>query len=266
MKRIQLFEFEDFGWLPDSLRSSMTRLLLIFHRMAGTEKVVTDLTAYVLTKVKADHITDLGSGAGGVMPAVVKALNADREMPVRLLLTDLHPNQRSVRLIEAQKLSWMNYHPEPVDATRMETVPGGLKTMIASFHHLPPGMAKQVLQSASEQKQPLLIYEVAENKIPLIAWWLFLPISLALLIIMSLFMTPFCRPLTWQQLVFTYLIPVIPIMYAWDGQASLVRTYTFDDIRELTGSPSTDYVWDVGPAMNAKEKRSGYYIFGHPVK
>ncbi|HQU77718.1 MAG TPA: hypothetical protein PK742_13820, partial [Chitinophagales bacterium] len=74
------------------------------------------------------------------------------------------------------------------------------------------------------------------------------------------------RPLTWQQLVFTYLIPVIPIMYAWDGQASLVRTYTFDDIRELTGSPSTDYVWDVGPAMNAKGKRSGYYIFGHPVK
>ena len=94
---------------------------------------MTDLTADVLTKVKADHITDLGSGAGGVMPAVVKALNADREMPVRLLPARPASEPEVSGLIEAQKLSWMNYHPEPADATRMETVPGGLKTMIAKF-------------------------------------------------------------------------------------------------------------------------------------
>ena len=50
---------------------------------------------------------------------------------------------------------------------------------------------------------------------------------------MVLFMTPWVRPLSWQQLLFTYLIPIIPLCYAWDGQASIMRIYTFDDIQNF---------------------------------
>ena len=46
-------------------------------------------------------------------------------------------------------------------------------------------------------------------------------------------MTPLVKPLTWRQIVFTYLIPIIPICYAWDGQASLPRMYTMDDVEVL---------------------------------
>ena len=45
-------------------------------------------------------------------------------------------------------------------------------------------------------------------------------------------MTPFVKNLTLKQIIFTYLIPIVPLIYAWDGQASLVRMYTFKDIEK----------------------------------
>ena len=60
----------------------------------------------------------------------------------------------------------MPAHPEEVDANRLELAPKGLKTMIASFHHMPPASARAILHSASENSQPILIYEIAKKKIP----------------------------------------------------------------------------------------------------
>ncbi len=56
-------------------------------------------------------------------------------------------------------------------------------------------------------------------------------------------MTPFVKPLTWRQIIFTYLIPIIPICYAWDGQASLPRIYTLKDLDHLlAGLGSWNYI------------------------
>lgn len=40
MQRIQLFEFEDLAWLPDNIRSSMTRLIVIVHRLMDTKTIL----------------------------------------------------------------------------------------------------------------------------------------------------------------------------------------------------------------------------------
>ena len=83
---------------------------------------------------------------------------------------------------------------------------------------------------------------------------------------MSLVMTPFVKPLRFSQLFFTYIIPVIPLLYAWDGQASLMRTYTFKDIDELIGeNKNVDYIWKIAEAKNRNGKTAGYYIFGKSV-
>ena len=82
---------------------------------------------------------------------------------------------------------------------------------------------------------------------------------------MSLLMTPFVKPLTWKQLIFTYLIPVIPVCYAWDGQASLVRMYTFKDIELLLKDFKNEhYTWEMDQAKKENGKKLGYYILGRP--
>ena len=266
MKRIPLFEFEDYPWLPSFIRVGITRLLAVLHRLMGTSTVLAGLLAEIRTTIAYDQIVDLGSGSGGPMPEVIDLLNSgSSDPPVSLILTDKYPNPNTVSQFNAEAFPHTRYLVKPVDARDLNQTPSGLKTMIASFHHMHPKTARAILESAAQNKQPLLIYELAQNNIPTLLWWLLLPLSLVILFLMTWVMTPFVRPLTWKQLLFTYLIPVIPIVYAWDGQASLMRTYTFKDLESLLPAQKQNgYSWKMQEVRKANGKSAGYYLFGAP--
>lgn len=66
---------------------------------------------------------------------------------------------------------------------------------------------------------------------------------------------------TLQQL-FTYMIPVIPLAFAWDGAVSNARTYTLDDVETLVdGLDSTASNWDKGTTAGSI---NGLYLLGWP--
>jgi len=266
MKRIQLFEFEDFNWFPSWLRVCMTNLIVILQRMIGVPEVLAALIGDVLKRKNISKIVDLGSGSGGAMPDVMASLHKIEELKkASLIMTDLYPSQEMLKKFNSSESVDLRYHEASVDATNIATAPEGLKTMVNCFHHMPPKKAKEILASAQRANQPLLIYEMGENNIPLLIWWLLLPISLVILIIMVLFMTPFVKPLTWRQIVFTYLIPIIPICYAWDGQASLPRMYTLNDLDVLLeGLGSENYTWEKGQVKKKNGKKVGTYLLGLP--
>ena len=266
MKRIQLFEFEDYPWLPKTIRTGMTNLIVVLHKLLGTRDVIANLILEVRNKHRFSQIVDLGSGSGGAMQEVVELINAKDGDEIDIILTDLHPNPQLVKTINNRKLKNLRYHEHAVDATNFSETPEGLKTMVNSFHHMPVDTAKKILKSAQENRQAILIYEMAENFVPTLLWWLLLPLSLAILIVMSWLMTPFVRPMTAKQLLFTYIIPIIPLTYAWDGQASTMRTYTFDDIKNdlIDEFNSDSYHWEVEKAQKANGKNLGYYLLGYP--
>ncbi len=267
MKRVQLFEFEDFSWFPTWLRTCMTNLIVVLQKAMGIADVLTDLIARVLLEKKLDRVVDLGSGSGGAMPEVLAKLQQREGLgDVQLLMTDLYPNTTFIQKFNQDLSDKIAYHQTAVDATNFSKIPKGLKTMINSFHHMRPAVARAILKSAEENRQAILIYEMAENKMPLFVWWLLLPLSLVIVMLMALLMTPFVRPLTCQQLVFTYLIPLIPICYAWDGQASLPRMYAFQDIDELLkGLGGNAYTWEKGHAKKGNGKKLGTYLLGFPT-
>ncbi|APQ16123.1 hypothetical protein [Maribacter hydrothermalis] len=266
MKRIQLFEFEDFNWFPKTIRSGMTNLIVVLHKMMGTKEVIANLLLDCRKAYPFSKIVDMGSGSGGIIPDAVDILNAQNiENPIALLLTDLHPNTEMIEHIKNSGHKNVTYSSIPLDATNLTEAPSGLKTMLNSFHHMPPKKAKAILKTAQDNQQPILIYEMAQNTIPLILWWVLLPLSLVILFIMALLLTPFSKPLTGKQLLFTYIIPIIPICYAWDGQASMPRTYTSKDIElMLKEIKNENYKWKISPAKKANGKSSGYYILGLP--
>ncbi len=244
----------------------MTRLIVLLQKMIGTSEVIADLIAKVFQEKGFRQIVDLGSGAGGTMPEVLDILKEQYGFEdAKLIMTDLFPNKTALKRFNNTNEPSISYATEPVDATNVSTAATGLKTMMNSFHHMRPYQARKILESAQNSGQPLLVYEMGENRLPLLLWWLLLPLSLVVLIIMVFFMTPFVRPLNWQQLVFTYIIPVIPICYAWDGQASLPRMYSMNDIDKLLDGLSSDgYVWQKGHALKKNKKKLGTYILGMP--
>ncbi len=264
MKRIQLFEFEDFGWFPGWLRVCMTNLIVILQKMIGVPELLADLIADILKKKNLSNIVDLGSGSGGAMPDIMNSLHGIKGLEhVTLTMTDLYPSSEMFKKFNTDALDKISYHETSVDATNIATAPEGLKTIVNCFHHMPPKKARTILESAQRTNQPLLIYEMGDNNIPLLIWWLLLPVSLVIVIIMVLFMTPFVKPLTWRQIVFTYLIPIIPICYAWDGQASLPRMYTLKDLDHLLeGLGSGYYTWQKGQTIKKNSKKQGTYLLG----
>ncbi len=56
----------------------------------------------------------------------------------------------------------------------------------------------------------------------------------------ALLVTPFIRPFRWSRLVFTYVIPVLPLLIVFDGIVSCLRVYSPDELRahlRLAGEP-----------------------------
>jgi len=207
----------------------------------------------------------LGSGSGGQMPEVLESLRAQtNNEQLQLTLTDLYPNKEAID--KYKTIDHVIYHEQAVDATDFTSAPAGIKTMVNCFHHMPPDAARQILTSAQENKQALLIFEMSDNKIPFLVWLILLPISLIITMLMAIVLTIFVRPMTWRQLVFTFIIPIIPICFAWDGQASMPRIYNHADMDLLLEAlPKTEgYRWEKGFGEGKNGKKMGIYLLGLP--
>ncbi|WP_373520820.1 hypothetical protein [Aquiflexum sp.] len=227
MKRIHLFEFEDQAWFPDWIRVLMTRYIMTFHKLLGTADLIFPLVKKGLQHADATVILDLCSGSGGPMVDVTRSLKKSTEHEdLKLILSDLYPNQPAAEQFNNLKNRDIEYITTPLDASNVSKDLKALRTMVSSLHHMKPSVARQILKNAKESNQPILIFEISDNAPPIFLWWLAIPFAF----ITTLFVTPMVRPITWQQLVFTYLIPILPSFIAWDGAVSNARTYTLEDM------------------------------------
>lgn len=260
MKRFHLFEFEDQPWFPDWIRVLMTRYLVGLHRAFGTADEVADLIARGLQNTSAKQVNDLCSGHGGPYRDVLRALRERHgQADVRITLSDLFPNPGVVASFNDDGDEGIRYRAEPVDARSPSDLGDGLRSMVCSLHHMPPDVVRAILSDAAAARQPFLAFEVSDNSSPRLLWWFGVPISALL----TLCLTPLIRPLSLRQVVFTYLIPILPFVIGWDGGVSNARTYGLADLDELLAEvPSEDYRWETGTLGRGPIKR--LYLLGLP--
>jgi hypothetical protein len=101
-------------------------------------------------------------------------------------------------------------------------------------------MARAVLLDAFAQRQPICVFEVTSRTPSAIAVSLVIPL-------LVLALTPAVRPVSPFQILFTYLVPVLPLLIFWDCIASQLRTYSALEFETLTADfTSLDYVWQQG--------------------
>lgn len=238
----------------------MTRYIMTFHKVLGTENDLVNIIQRLINESGEHQIIDFCSGSGGPMPAVINSINSNGEKDdVRLVLSDLYPQQEAV--VKYQKDPNIRYLEIPVDAAKVPEKLNGIRTMVCSFHHMEPKQARAILQDAFNKNNPICIYEISDNSFPKWLWWIAIPFAA----ITSLFVTPKVRPFTWQQFVFTYIIPIIPLCIAWDGAVSNARTYTLEDMDELLqGLQKQTYRWK----KNKLKGKGGnkLYLIGLPNK
>lgn len=246
MRRLHLFEFNDQPWLPAVFRNSLTAYLNVAYRTTPLGRMFAERVFTLLTETGSNRIVDLCSGSGGPIGLVEAALRAQGLSP-EITLTDLFPNLSAGG----------NYWREPVDARAVPTELTGIRTMFAGLHHFRPKDAEAILRNAFDRRCPIGIFEVTARTPVGIVGAILIPFGVLLF-------TPRIRPLTAFQLVFTYLVPLLPLMIFWDGLVSQLRTYSPDEMRAMTvGAP--DYEWKCGTMRVPGTPLEVPYLTGRPV-
>jgi len=235
LPRLQLFEWMDCAWYPAWLRCYQTDSLLFTWRRFAPRKEIVEQLVYLLERSNAGGIVDLCSGSGGPVTAVFKDVRQRSGKDLSLTLTDLYPN----RQLPCE--GGVTYWPEPVDARAIDGRLTGVRTMFGGFHHFSPPQAREILRDAGRSRQPIAVFEMTRRSVP----------GLVLIILNSLFgtllFTPFYRPFSWRRLLFTYLIPLVPLANLFDGIVSVFRSYGEDEMLELAGDASVEgYEWKSG--------------------
>ena len=223
MSRIHLFEFEDLSWFPSFLRNYMTDFLQFLTNKTKLFQPVIPIIEKGIKKSETNSVIDLGSGGGGGLLWISEALQ--KENPdLQIIMTDLYP-----------------YITDPVDARDIPDKLKGLRTQFLSLHHFRPDDVKKILQNAIDTKQNIAIFEGQERSFASILAMMFSPITVLLV-------TPFIKPFSFGRLIFTYLIPLVPIFVLWDGIVSSLRTYSIKEMEHLVNELENkdQFDWEIG--------------------
>jgi hypothetical protein len=135
----------------------------------------------------------------------------------------------------------------------------GFRTLFNAFHHFRPADAVAVLRDAAEAGQPIGVFEIPDRSPrTLIPMLVLTPLMVALT-------TPFIRPFRWARLLWTYLMPLVPLTCWWDGIVSQLRAYTAAELEALAREVRVDgYTWRAGHVPIGSTPGRLTYLIGQP--
>jgi SAM-dependent methyltransferase len=258
MKRRHWIEISDEPWCPRGIRNAVTDYCRFVTELSGIYNAVAPLLIDALERTGGRLVLDLGSGAGGPwlrLQPLLRKMGVD----VTVCLSDHNPDV--VAFERASRLSRhaIIYHAELVDATHVPSGLPGFRTMFSAFHHLDPDQARTTLADAAAQGEGIAVFEMGgqRNLLMLLA---VLPVPVRVLLAV-----PFIRPFRWSTLMWTYLVPVLPIVLLFDSIVSVLRMYNIEELRDLT-TGLVGYRWSTGTVRSKPIPVPVRYLIGVPIE
>jgi hypothetical protein len=159
--------------------------------------------------------------------------------PHEIVLTDLYPNAPAFRRLEEESHGLIKARYESTSANDVPPELEGVRTLFTALHHFNPEQARMILADAVRKRASIAVFEPLERTVRM----------LVLLGVVSFIRgfthTPRVGKLTFQRFLVTYVLPLAPAIFAWDGVVSVLRSYTRDELRDIaTGIPSAAYRWE----------------------
>ncbi len=259
--RLRLFEFEDLAWFPEVIRTGMMDYLRFMISALGIYRPIVPLLAEGLARSGRSHILELGAGAGGGIETVLAALRQPGQQPTTTItLTDLYPQPAAWADLTRRSQGAIGYEKAPVNALAVPPHLTGFRTIFSAFHHFAPREAQALLHDAVRAGSGIGVFEGAGKH------WAEIGLVWTANLLAQLLLTPLFRPFRLSRLVFTYLLPVIPLCTVWDGTVSVLRMYSPAELLALAqaADPAGAFAWQAG------RKRHWWgpqvtYLVGWPV-
>lgn len=256
--RVHLFEFEDFSWFPDIIRTGGTDYLRYFLIRTELYRPAISLINETLKTTQENNIIDLCSGGGGYIEQVSEGLSSLSDTSLKITLTDKYPNYKTFQYIKKKSRGKIDYCDFSVDVFQVPKDLKGLRVLFSAVHHFKPGQVKDILQNAVNSKSAIAFFDGGEKSIfAIIGLILIHPIAF-------LIFTPLFKPFKLSRILFTYIIPIIPLYTIWDGVVSILRMYKPEELRQIADSiDNNEYVWRHGKTKNRFGIKATYLI-GYP--
>ena len=260
LPRLQLFEFNDLGWVGSDLRDTIVESLSRGLDWGRTLHGLVDPFAEFLAAAGTDRVLDLCAGAGGPAQILVSEFRRAHRQPPEILLTDLFPRQRAWQRLSGLEPKILA-HLAPIDATRIpgDVGQGRARAIINAFHHFPPSLAQSILADAVRSRAPVWVSEPF-GRSPL-GFFPFAPFGLA-----ALLANPVLSPdKTLGKAVLSWgVLPLTLSISAWDGIVSTLRVYEHADLHAMVGEHGDSYRWHAGSYRYALGG-TGYWFWGVPA-
>jgi hypothetical protein len=257
VRRIHLFELEDQSWFPARVRDYATDYLHFIETYFELHRAIVPLIAEAIRTTRTTHIVDLCSGGSGPIPQVIDDLSAEG-FRVSATLTDLFPNLEAFEHT-ARANERVTFERDPVNAMSVPGRLAGLRTMFNAFHHFRPADATAILHSAVAAGQPIGVFEVSSRSLRTVLTLILTPLFVFIA-------TLFIRPFRWDRLLWTYLIPLVPLTCLWDGIVSQLRAYTPEELEALGAAADPAARWRAGRVPIGSTPGRLTYLLGYPAE
>ena len=215
MNRLHAFEWEDQPWLPRVFRDYITdhlRFALEAEEAMEMHRAVAACLKAAMERLGTREIVDLCSGGGGPLLAVQRCLASEMAFPTKVTLTDLYPNLSAFKRIEAEGNGAVRCLSQSVSVFEVPEELRGIRTLFTALHHFRPADARRILEDAVNKRAGIAVFEPLERTLRII----------------------FLTGLSVERFLLTYPVPLCPFVITWDGVVSALRTYSVDELRELT--------------------------------
>ncbi len=238
MRRQRWFEIHDQPWFPRFLRDLVTEALETIWNQNRTYHPIAERLREAVADSRTERVVDLCSGGGGPWAGLYDEVSAGRDLEV--LLTDIYPNELLRRKTGVVAGSRIRIWPDPVDARHLPAELSGFRTIFSSFHHFDPDAARAILADAFARREGIGVFEGARPN----AWTVLAVTAVPFLGVRAALTA---RPFRWDRIFWSCVLPVVPAVLWIDGVLSCLRSYSLEDLGELTqGLESDDYAWHIG--------------------
>ncbi len=253
--RFQLFEFQDLAWLPRVWHELLTDIDGFFAYFVRPYGALDGRLRAALQRTGARAVVDLCSGTGWTSWTALRELPDGDGGSLPVQLTDQHPRPGAWRRVKRRWGGPVGLVERPVDAAQVPAELDGFRTLFTAFHHFDRDQARAVLRDAATRGRGIAVFEYTERSVPI--WG---PAVLLMPVFLWAF-SPFIHPFRWTRLLWTYVIPVVPLLATWDALASCLRSYDPDELLALAeGIGGDGYTWESGRVRSRGLLRATFLI------
>lgn len=255
MRRLRCRELHEMAWFPSVFRDYLTDFLSCVWK-SGVYADALDKIAVLMKQSGRKQMVDLCSGRGEYVPVFLKEIRRKNGCAgLHAVQTDLYPHHIAFE----EPVEGVEYCRGSLSAEDAVRKFDGVAVMFSALHHFNEEEVERIFRTAGECGRPIAFFDVSQRRF----FRDLLPnVGLPLLVFL---ITPFIRPWSFKRFLFTYPVPVMPLLLLADGTLSRLRAYKPSEIEAIAKKVEADfpaYRFEVGSYPLLFHLQSVTYVIG----